>query len=80
MESLGETLNGAIRQDHIQRSGRASFYRRSSGNDARSERETVERRDAAIKRMIAMPPKPHSKMKVRKKKKAASSKTPSRSP
>jgi hypothetical protein len=32
-----------------------------------SEKETAERRDATIKRMIAMPPKPHSEMKVGKK-------------
>jgi hypothetical protein len=29
-----------------------------------SEQETAARRDATIKRMIAMPPKPHSEMKV----------------
>jgi len=33
-----------------------------------SEKEASERRDAIIKRMIAMPPKPHSEMKVGKKK------------
>jgi hypothetical protein len=35
--------------------------------DQYSEKETAERRDATIKRMIAMPPKPHSEMKVGKK-------------
>jgi hypothetical protein len=35
-----------------------------------SEKETASRRDAVIKRMIAMPPKPHSEMKVGKKAKA----------
>jgi hypothetical protein len=32
-----------------------------------SEKETAVRRDAIIRRMIAMPPKPHSEMKVGKK-------------
>jgi hypothetical protein len=36
-----------------------------------SEKEAAERRDAVIKRMIAMPPKPHSEMKVGKKASAA---------
>jgi hypothetical protein len=31
-----------------------------------SEQEAAERRDAVIKRMIAMPPKPHSEMKIGK--------------
>jgi hypothetical protein len=31
-----------------------------------SEKETALRRDAVIKRMIAMPPKPHSEMKIGK--------------
>jgi hypothetical protein len=35
-----------------------------------SEKETAARRDATIKRMIAMPPKPHAEMKVGKKKAA----------
>jgi hypothetical protein len=44
-----------------------------------SEKEAADRRDAVIKRMIAMPPKPHSEMKVgKKKKKAAKKKTDSR--
>jgi len=34
--------------------------------DQYSEKEAAERRDAVIKRMIAMPPKPHSEMKVGK--------------
>jgi hypothetical protein len=36
--------------------------------DEYSEKEAAARRDAVIKRMIAMPPKPHSEMKVGKKK------------
>ncbi len=36
-------------------------------DDQFSEKEAAERRDATIKRMIAMPPKPHSEMKVGKK-------------
>jgi len=36
--------------------------------DQYSEKEAAARRDATIKRMIAMPPKPHSEMKVGKKK------------
>ena len=32
-----------------------------------SEKEAASRRDATIKRMIALPPKPHSEMKVGKK-------------
>jgi hypothetical protein len=35
-------------------------------NDQYSEQETVRRRDAVIKRMLATPPKPHSEMKVGK--------------
>jgi len=34
--------------------------------DQYSEKETAARRDAVIKRMIAMPPKPHSEMKIGK--------------
>jgi hypothetical protein len=36
-------------------------------DDLYSDKETAERRDATIKRMIAMPPKPHAEMKVAKK-------------
>jgi hypothetical protein len=36
-----------------------------------SEKEAAARRDAVIKRMIAMKPKPHSEMKVGEKKKAS---------
>ena len=36
--------------------------------DQYSEEEAAARRDATITRMIAMPPKPHSEMKVGKKK------------
>jgi hypothetical protein len=35
--------------------------------DQYNDKEVAERRDAVIKRMIAMPPKPHSEMKVGKK-------------
>jgi hypothetical protein len=42
--------------------------------DQYSEKETAERRDATIKRMIAMPPKPHSEMKVAKNAKTKKSK------
>jgi hypothetical protein len=38
-----------------------------SSNDQYSEKEAAQRRDATIKRMIAMPPKTHSEMKVGKK-------------
>jgi hypothetical protein len=34
--------------------------------DQFSEKEAAARRDAVIKRMIAMPPKPHSEMKIGK--------------
>jgi hypothetical protein len=45
-----------------------------------NEKEAAARRDAIVKRMIAMPPKPHSEMKVgksagKKKKSAAKAKT-----
>jgi hypothetical protein len=46
-------------------------------NEQYSEKETAARRDETIKRMIAMPPKPHSEMKIgdkAKKKKAAKKK------
>lgn len=45
-----------------------------NGPDQFSEKETAARRDATIKRMIAMPPKPHAKMKIGKKKKKAKQK------
>jgi hypothetical protein len=38
-----------------------------SRDDEFGEQEAAARRDAVIKRMIAMPPKPHSEMKVGKK-------------
>jgi hypothetical protein len=44
---------------------------REKSSDEFSEKEAAARRDATIKRMIAMPPKPHSEMKVGKKKKVA---------
>jgi hypothetical protein len=34
--------------------------------DQYSEQETAERREAALKRMLATPPKPHSEMKIGK--------------
>jgi hypothetical protein len=42
--------------------------------DHYSEKEAAARRDATIKNMIAMKPKPHSKMKVGKKKTAKNAK------
>jgi hypothetical protein len=38
----------------------------TKNDDQYSDKETVQRRDAVIKRMIAMPPKPHSEMRVGK--------------
>jgi hypothetical protein len=38
-------------------------------DDQYSDKEAAERRDAVIKRMIAMPPKPHSEMRVGKRRK-----------
>jgi hypothetical protein len=35
-------------------------------DDQYSEKEVAARRDATIKRMIAMPPKPHAEMKIGK--------------
>jgi hypothetical protein len=37
-----------------------------SEKDQYSEKETAQRRDAVIKRMLATPPKPHSEMKLGK--------------
>jgi hypothetical protein len=39
-----------------------------SKNDQYSDKEAAARRDVIIKRMISMPPQPHSEMKVGKKK------------
>jgi hypothetical protein len=50
-----------------------SFVVKNS-NDQYSEKEAAARRDATIKRMMAMPPKPHSEMKVGKKAKKAKKK------
>jgi hypothetical protein len=47
---------------------------RRSSDESYNETETAKRRDAVIKRMIAMPPKPHSEMKVGKKAKKSKSK------
>jgi hypothetical protein len=41
---------------------------KSSSEDQYSEQETKRRRDAVIKRMLATPPKPHSEMRVGKRK------------
>jgi hypothetical protein len=49
-----------------------------SRDDEFGEQEIARRRDAVIKRMIAMPPKPHSEMKIGKKKKAKKRKTAKR--
>jgi len=51
---------------------------KTKSDDEFSEKEAAARRDAVIKRMIAMPPKPHSEMKVGKKKakKSATQKRP----
>jgi hypothetical protein len=38
----------------------------SASKDSYTEAETVERRDAVIKRMLNTPPKPHSEMKLGK--------------
>lgn len=44
-----------------------------------SEQETIERRDAVIKRMLSTPPKPHAEMKLGKpRRKAASSAAPAK--
>jgi hypothetical protein len=51
---------------------------KSKSDDQFSDKEAAARRDAVIKRMIAMPPKPHSEMKVGKKKTAAKKKPKSR--
>jgi hypothetical protein len=48
-------------------------------DDQFSETEAAARRDAIIKRMIAMPPKPHSEMKVGKKAKKKKTKSGPRS-
>jgi hypothetical protein len=47
---------------------------KSPKGDEFSEKETAARRDATIKRMIAMPPKPHSEMKMGKGKTAKKAK------
>jgi hypothetical protein len=39
-------------------------------SDQYSEEETARRRDAVIKRMLATPPKPHSEMKIGKRRRA----------
>jgi len=43
-------------------------------DDQYSEEETVARRDAVIKLMLTKPPKPHSEMKIGKRKVKASAK------
>jgi hypothetical protein len=39
---------------------------RRASDDSYGEKETAERRDAVIKRMLNTPPKPHSEMKIGK--------------
>jgi hypothetical protein len=39
---------------------------KSNDSDNYNDQEAARRRDAVIKRMIAMPPKPHSEMKIGK--------------
>jgi hypothetical protein len=39
-----------------------------NADDKFDEKETIARRDAAIKRMLNTPPKPHSEMKIGKQK------------
>jgi hypothetical protein len=43
-------------------------------NEQLSEEETIARAEAALKRMLATPPKPHSEMKLGKRKAKASTK------
>jgi hypothetical protein len=45
-------------------SGSTMVHTPTKNDDQYSDKETAQRRDAVIKRMIAMPPKPHSEMKV----------------
>jgi hypothetical protein len=42
-----------------------------STDDQYSAKETIRRRDAVIKRMLATPPKPHSEMKIGKSRRKA---------
>jgi hypothetical protein len=44
---------------------------RHSDSDQYSEQEIIARRDATIKRMLNTPPKPHSEMKIGKRKRRA---------
>jgi hypothetical protein len=46
------------------RSGLAMTRTSTTNEDQYSEKESVQRRDSVIKRMLATPPKPHSEMKV----------------
>jgi hypothetical protein len=43
---------------------------KTQSDDHYSEEETARRRDAVIKRMLATPPKPHSEMKIGKRRRA----------
>jgi hypothetical protein len=47
---------------------------RKPSDDTYTERETAQRRDAVIKRMLATPPKPHSEMKLGKSKRKVTAK------
>jgi hypothetical protein len=49
--------------------GPAWYFPRVPKDTEYSEEEAAARRDATIKRMIAMPPKPYSEMKIGKTKK-----------
>jgi hypothetical protein len=51
---------------------------RENAEDKYGDDETVARRDATIKRMLATPPKPHSEMKIGKRR--AKSMTPKGTP
>jgi hypothetical protein len=44
---------------------------KKQSNDQFGEQETARRRDAVIKLMLSTPPKPHSEMKLGKRKRAA---------
>jgi hypothetical protein len=44
--------------------GMAVLPMKKAQKEQYSEAETVERRDAVLKRMLSMPPKPHSEMKT----------------
>jgi hypothetical protein len=47
-------------------SGSTMAHVPTKNDDQYSDKETAQRRDAVIKRMLATPPKPHSEMKIGK--------------